>query len=53
MGGAYSRWLGRVRAATAVFLHRAGKWETDGRAIMNLDPRQAISHFQHELDTVD
>jgi hypothetical protein len=45
--------VGRVRAATAVFLHRKTKWETDGRAIMNLDPRQAISHFQHELETVD
>lgn len=45
--------VGRIRAATAVFLHRAGNWETDGRAIMNLDPRQAITHFQHELETVD
>ena len=45
--------VGRVRAATALFLHRDGKWETDGRAIMNLDPQQAIDHFQHELETVD
>ena len=45
--------VGRLRAATAVFLHRHGKWETDGRAIMNLDPHQAITHFQHELETVD
>ncbi len=45
--------VGRIRAATAVFLHRVGQWETDGRAIMNLDPQQAITHFQHELETVD
>ena len=45
--------VGRIRAATAVFLHRNGVWETDGRAIMNLDPHQAITHFQHELETVD
>ena len=45
--------VGRVRAATAIFLHRNGQWETDGRPIMNLDPQQAITHFQHELETVD
>ena len=45
--------VGRVRAATAVFLHRSGQWETDGRAIMNLDPEGAIKHFQNELETVD
>lgn len=42
--------VGRPRAATAVFCHRDGKWETDGRAIFNLNPVQAIAHFQHELD---
>ncbi len=42
--------VGRPRAATAVFCHRGGKWETDGRAIFNLNPVQAIAHFQHELD---
>jgi len=45
--------VGRIRAATALFLHRGGQWETDGRAIMNLDPEQAISHFGQELETVD
>lgn len=42
--------VGRPRAATAVFCHRDGKWDTDGRAIFNLNPVQAIAHFQHELD---
>lgn len=45
--------VGRIRAATAVFLHRHDQWETDGRAIMNLDPQQAINHFRQELETVD
>ena len=45
--------VGRIRAATAVFLHRNGQWETDGRAIMNLDPEGAIKHFHQELETVD
>ena len=45
--------VGRIRAATAVFLHRNNRWETDGRAIMNLGPEKAIEHFQDELETVD
>ena len=45
--------VGRIRAATAIFLHRNGQWETDGRPIMNLDPQQAIDHFQQELEMVD
>jgi hypothetical protein len=45
--------VSRLRAATAVFLHRNGKWETDGRTIMNLAPRQAIEHFQSELEMVE
>lgn len=44
--------VGRPRAATAVFCHRDGRWETDGRAIFNLNPVQAIAHFRHELEEV-
>ncbi|MCL6504825.1 MAG: hypothetical protein K6T86_19270 [Pirellulales bacterium] len=44
--------VARPRAATAVFCHRRGVWETDGRAIFNLNPVQAIAHFQHELEEV-
>ena len=43
----------RRRAATAVFRLKDSQWETDGRALFNLSPTQAIEHFQHELDTVD
>ena len=45
--------VGRVRFATALFHHRGGQWESNGRPIMNLDPEGAIKHFQHELETVD
>lgn len=45
--------VGNLRAATAVFLHRLGHWETDGRAIMNLSPHQAIDHFRQELEVVE
>lgn len=45
--------VGNLRAATAVFRWQQTQWETDGRAIFNLNPAQAIQHFQHELETVD
>ena len=45
--------VGNLRAATAVFRHQAGQWMTDGRAIFNLNPTEAIRHFHHELETVD
>ncbi len=45
--------VGNRRAATAVFRLKDSQWETDGRALFNLSPTQAIEHFQHELDTVD
>ena len=40
------------RDATAVFRVDHGKWMTDGRAIMNLNPTQAVQHFQQELELV-
>ena len=47
--------VGNLRAGTAVFFTDARKpnnWETVGRAIFNLDPLQAIEHFQGELEVV-
>lgn len=45
--------VGNLRAATAVFRFNGQDWTTDGRAIFNLNPTQAIEHFQHELEMVD
>jgi hypothetical protein len=42
-----------LRAATAVFRLEQGRWTTDGRAIFNLNPAEAIRHFQNELETVE
>lgn len=47
--------VGNQRAATAVFRFSDGAWNTDGRAIFNLNPTEAIAYFQdfemvaHEL----
>ena len=45
--------VNNLRAATAVFRMERLTWATDGRAIFNLNPAEAIQHFQHELETVD
>ena len=45
--------VGRLRAATAVFRAERNRWVTDGRAIFNLNPSEAIRHFQSELEMVD
>ena len=39
-----------LRYATAVFAHRDGAWTTDGRAVFNLEPAQAIQRFGDSLE---
>jgi hypothetical protein len=43
--------VGNLRAATAVFRFQHGVWMTDGRAIFNLNPAEAIRYYQ--LETAD
>jgi len=38
------------KAATAVFEHDGRHWRTQGRAIFNLSPEQAILHFDKQLE---
>lgn len=45
--------VGNLRAGTAVFVCEGGEWTTAGQAIFNLDPMQAIEHFQDELEIVE
>jgi hypothetical protein len=44
--------VGNLRCATAVFRFHRNKWQTEGRAIFNLRPDEAILHFKHELEPV-
>jgi len=44
--------VGNLRAATAVFRFDGHHWETDGRAIFNLTPTEAIHFYQRELEMV-
>ena len=41
-----------LRDATAVFRFDRGHWKTDGRAIFNLSPTEAIHFYQRDLEMV-
>lgn len=45
--------VSNLRAATAVFRFDNKQWSTDGRAIFNLNPQEAIKYYQHELETAE
>lgn len=45
--------VGNLRAATAIFFYEGKKWSTNGRALFNLNPVEAIQHYRHELEMVD
>ncbi len=44
--------VGNLRAATAVFRVENGLWATDGRALFNLNPSEAIAYYQENLELV-
>ena len=44
--------IGNLRAGTAVFRFDRDHWETDGRAILNLSPSEAIRFYQNDLEVV-
>ena len=41
--------VGNLRAATAVFVFDRNRWTTDGRAIFNLNPTEAIAYYNKAL----
>ncbi len=45
--------VGNLRVGTAVFVYRGEGWTTDGRAVLNLDPPQALEHYRESLDPVE
>ena len=45
--------IGSLRTGTAVFRFDRSHWETDGRAILNLTPAQAIRLYQNDLEVVE
>ena len=45
--------VGNLRAATVVFRLDGPDWRADGRALFNLNPAEAIQHYQNDLETVE
>ncbi len=41
--------VSNLRAASAVFLHRRGKWQTEGRTVFNLSPSEAIEYYRQAV----
>jgi len=44
--------VGHLRAATAVFRFDRDHWETDGKAIFNLTPAEALRRYHRDLEAV-
>jgi len=51
--GGTSDAVGNLQAGTAVFRFDLDHWETDGRAILNLSPSEAVQHFRNDLEFVE
>jgi hypothetical protein len=45
--------VGNLRSATAVFVYRRGSWTSDGRAVFNLGPEQALERFSTTLTRIN
>ncbi len=43
----------RQKFGSALFRYDGRHWQTEGRALLNLDPSEAIEHLRNELETVD
>jgi hypothetical protein len=44
--------VGNLRNASAVFFLQDGQWQTAGRVIFNLNPDEAVQHFQSGYERV-
>jgi hypothetical protein len=43
---------GNLQAGTAVFRFDRDHWETDGRAILNLNPSEAVRHYGEDFEII-
>lgn len=44
--------VGNLQAGTAIFRLDHDHWETDGRAILNLSPSEAVYHYRNDIEIV-
>lgn len=45
--------IGNLRSGTAIFRLDDEHWETEGRAILNLSPAEAVRFYQDDLEMVE
>jgi hypothetical protein len=45
--------VANLRNATAVFYFQKGQWHTNGRAIFNMNPDEALKHFEGQYEKVE
>lgn len=45
--------VGNLRNATAVFFYQDGRWQTGGRVVFNMNPDEALAHFQTGYERID
>jgi hypothetical protein len=45
--------VGNLRSATAVFVFDRGHWTTAGKAVFNMNPDEALKHFQGQYERVE
>jgi hypothetical protein len=44
--------VGNLQVGTAVFRFDRDHWETEGRAILNLSPNEAVHYYRNDLEVV-
>jgi hypothetical protein len=44
--------VGNLRAATAMFRTQRDRWQTDGRALFNVNPTEAIERYPEDLEII-
>jgi hypothetical protein len=44
--------VGNLRNASAVFFFTKGNWATVGRAVFNMNPSEALSHFKNQYESI-
>jgi hypothetical protein len=42
--------VANLRNASAVFFFHQGRWHTSGKAVFNLNPDEALTHFQNQYE---
>jgi len=45
--------VGNLRNASAVFFFQSGRWLTNGKAVFNMNPAEAVEHFKQQYEPIN